>query len=67
MIDPVIIPDGSRYERKALLQWLYEGNKVSPITKQPFTEADIKTDDDLRERISLWNNVKPSRRVKKHV
>jgi hypothetical protein len=56
MVDPVVIPDGSRYERKDLLKWLVEGNNLSPITKQPFSESDIQPDHDLKKRIDKWRN-----------
>jgi len=54
MVDPVIVPDGNRYERNALLQWLSDGNMFSPLTKQPLSFKDLKSDHELRERIETW-------------
>jgi len=54
MTDPVLVPDGNRYERNALLQWLSDGNMFSPLTKQPISFKDLKSDHELREKIEVW-------------
>jgi len=56
MEDPVILPDGHRYERKAIETWFLErgGNNTSPLTKIEFSLEDIKPDDDLKLQIKKW-------------
>jgi len=60
IIDPVTIGDGHHYERKAILQWLSEGNTVSPVTKQAVDEDDVNSDEEHLKKIKRWqkkNNV----------
>jgi len=56
MIDPVILSDGHSYERKYITQWIQQ-NPVSPITKQPISEQEIKPNVDLKQKIQNWKSI----------
>ncbi len=59
MDDPVVGKDGHTYERKAITQWL-QGNNRSPMTREPMTIADIKTNFALKnalDRYKTENNI----------
>jgi ubiquitin conjugation factor E4 B len=54
MTDPVILPSsGLRMERASILRHLLNDPR-DPITRQPLSAADLKPDDELRDRVSVW-------------
>jgi hypothetical protein len=53
MRDPVLTPDGSHYERQALLRWL-ETNPTSPLTRAPLKPKDLRPANQLASEISRW-------------
>ncbi len=64
MTDPVIGSDGQTYEREAITHWLQLHNS-SPLTRQPMTVGDLRTNHSLKSAIERWNkkpitNPKPS-------
>lgn len=51
MRDPVVAPDGYRYERTAIEAWLGSGEKRSPMTNENFDTITLEPDVDLKNRI----------------
>ncbi|XP_014275850.1 WD repeat, SAM and U-box domain-containing protein 1 isoform X2 [Halyomorpha halys] len=51
MRDPVIAPDGYRYEKTAIEAWLGSGEKRSPMTNENFDSVTLEPDVDLKNRI----------------
>ena len=47
MTDPVQGNDGHTYERSAIIEWLSR-NPISPQTRQPMTESDLKVNASIR-------------------
>jgi len=61
MTDPVIAVDGHTYELEAILQWFYEGQKTSPMTKEKLQSFLLVPNRSLRAQIIHAND----RRMKK--
>lgn len=53
MRDPVVGPDGHTYERSAIEAWLQQ-NPISPMTREPMTVAQLKTNYALRASIERY-------------
>lgn len=54
MRDPVVAPDGQRYERSAIEAWFGSGEKRSPMTNEEFEDTTLVPDTELRTRIAEY-------------
>lgn len=53
MIDPVIDKDGYSYDREAIKEWL-QLSKISPMTSQPLSVEDLRSNFALKSAIKEW-------------
>lgn len=56
MDEPVVGKDGHTYERKAIQKWLQQHplSPISPITREPMTEADLKPNFALKSMLDRY-------------
>ena len=51
MSDPVVAADGLSYERRAIEKWLRDGNRSSPVTREPLRSPELYPNQRLRTLI----------------
>eukprot|EP01065_Artemidia_motanka_P007056 TRINITY_DN1346_c0_g1_i1.p1 TRINITY_DN1346_c0_g1~~TRINITY_DN1346_c0_g1_i1.p1 ORF type:complete len:734 (+),score=222.18 TRINITY_DN1346_c0_g1_i1:69-2270(+) len=54
MEDPVSDPEGNTFERRAIMEWLATGQRVSPLTRRPLSAGDLAPNRALRQAIADW-------------
>eukprot|EP00529_Nitzschia_sp_RCC80_P036803 CAMPEP_0113509504 /NCGR_PEP_ID=MMETSP0014_2-20120614/37616_1 /TAXON_ID=2857 /ORGANISM="Nitzschia sp." /LENGTH=189 /DNA_ID=CAMNT_0000405349 /DNA_START=142 /DNA_END=712 /DNA_ORIENTATION=- /assembly_acc=CAM_ASM_000159 len=52
--DPLVSKHGHSFERRAILEWLGEGNTTCPITRKPLTPSMLFPNAALRMRVKSW-------------
>ena len=52
MVDPVVAADGFSYERAAIERWLADGERASPVTREPLATLALLPNTTLRELIA---------------
>lgn len=61
MKDPLISRHGQSYERRAIMEWIHQGNATCPMTRQPLRLSGLITNHALKAQIEQWkkqNNYK---------
>jgi len=61
MTDPVVAVDGHTYELEAILQWLNQGHKTSPMTKEQLQSFLLVPNRSLRAQIIAANDSRVSK------
>ncbi len=51
MSDPVVAADGLSYERRYIEKWLSDGNRSSPVTREPLRSPELYPNERLRTLI----------------
>jgi hypothetical protein len=54
MNDPVVSRYGYHFERKAILQWLNDGNNYCPVSGNPLRVSNLVSDSTLKWKINYW-------------
>ena len=54
MKDPVMSRSGQNYDRRAILEWLYQGNTNCPLTRQPLKPSFLVPNNCLKMMILKW-------------
>lgn len=54
MKDPLISRHGQSYERRAIMEWIHQGNSTCPMTRQPLRLSGLITNHALKVQIELW-------------
>lgn len=68
MKDPLMSRHGQNYERKAIMEWIHQGNDTCPMTRQPLKLSGLITNHQLKQQIEQWrieNNYKVNHSSKK--
>ena len=56
MDHPMAAPDGRRFERSAIMEWLYFGTGTCPLTRRPLHPQQLREDLKLKEEIQAWRS-----------
>ena len=54
MKDPLISRHGQSYERRAIMEWIHQGNATCPMTRQPLRLSGLITNHALKKQIEQW-------------
>jgi U-box domain len=54
MKDPLISRHGQSYERRAIMEWIHQGNSTCPMTRQPLRLSGLITNHSLKAQIQQW-------------
>ena len=54
MKDPLISRHGQNYERRAIMEWIHQGNATCPMTRQPLRLSNLITNHSLKVQIEQW-------------
>ncbi|CAF3356308.1 unnamed protein product [Rotaria socialis] len=55
-VDPVIAEDGQTYERAAIVRWLQNGNRTSPISRAYITIAGLRPVFAIKQQVEEYKN-----------
>mmetsp|Transcript_127012 Transcript_127012/g.189450 ORF Transcript_127012/g.189450 Transcript_127012/m.189450 type:complete len:237 (+) Transcript_127012:62-772(+) len=54
MSEPMVTRYGVRFERKAILEWLDQGNSFCPVTSNPLRVSNLLSDKNFQWKIQYW-------------
>ena len=54
MQHPVTAADGHTYEKSAIVHWLAQGKRKSPMTGQPMAHTNLVPNHTVKEKVDAW-------------